>query len=134
MRFSFRISSHWASQKTMVNPGTFLGQRKVFMLGEKLAYSEGVKGGYVADALAIIQRRYFKRFPVDLPHDDEPSTEFLEAVDDEEPDPERVEPDRDTLNDEEYEAALEEVEEFRRTISYRKAVRSILVNYALFGH
>ena len=109
----------------MVNPGTFLGQRKAFMLGEKLAYSEGVKGGFAADALATIQRRYFKRFPVDLPHDDEPSAESLEAVDDDEPEPERVEPDRDTLNEEEFAAALEVVEERRRTLVYRKAVSSI---------
>jgi len=115
----------------MVNPGTFLGQRKVFMLGEKLAYSEGVEGGFAGDALAIIQRRYFKRFPVDLPHDEEPSTEFLEAVDDDEPDSERVEPDRDTLNDEEYAAALEEVEERGRTFAYRKAVSSISVMLCL---
>jgi len=95
------------------------------MLGEKAAYSEGIKDGFAADALAIIQRRYFKRFPVDLPHDDEPSAEFLEAVDDDEPDAERVEPDKDTLNDEEYAAALEEVEKRRIVFSYRKAVRTI---------
>jgi hypothetical protein len=94
------------------------------MLGEKLAYSEGVKGGFAADALAIIQRRYFKRFPIDLDHDHEPSTESLEAVDDDEPDPDRAEPDRETLNDEEYAAALEEVEERRRSLIYRKAVSS----------
>ena len=94
------------------------------MLGEKLAYSEGVKGGFAADALAIIQRRYFKRFPIDLDHDHEPSTESLEAVDDDEPDPDRAEPDRETMNDEEYAAALEEVEERRRSLIYRKAVSS----------
>lgn len=117
----------------MVNPGTFLGQRKVFMMGEKLAYSEGVKGGFAADALAIIQRRYFKRFPVDLPHDDEPSAEFLESVDDDEPDTERLEPDRDTLNDEEYAAALEEVETRRSTFIYRKAVSSVSIMLCLYA-
>ena len=80
------------------------------MLGEKPAYSEGIKGGFAADALAIIQHRYFKRFPIDLPHVDEPSAAFLEAMNDEEPDPEEVAPDRDTLNNEEYAAMLEEVE------------------------
>lgn len=102
-----------------------MGLRRDFMLGEKPAYSEGVKGGFVADALAIIQRRYFKRFPIELADDQEPSAEFLEAVNDDEPDPERVAPDRDALDDEEYAAALEEVEQRRRTLSYRKAVRTI---------
>jgi len=74
--------------------------------------------------LAIIQRRYFKRFPVDL-DDVEPSAESLKAVNDDDPDPERVAPDRDTLNDEEYAATLEEVEQRRRVFSYRKAVRTI---------
>ena len=114
----------------MVNPGAFLGQRKVFMMGEKPAYSEGVEGGFAANALAIIQRRYFKRYPVDLPHDEEPSAESLEAVNDDELDPERLEPDRDTLNDEEYAAALEEGR--RRTFVYRKAVSHI--SMLLFGH
>ena len=109
----------------MVNPGAFVGLQRDFMLGEKLAYSEGVKGGFAADALAIIQRRYFKRFPIALADDDEPSAESLEAVNDDEPDPERVAPDPDALNDEEYAAALGEVEQRRRTISYRKAVRTI---------
>ena len=70
----------------MVNLGTFLGLRRDFMLSEKAAYSKGIKGGFTADALAIIQHQYFKQFPVDLPHDNEPSAEFLEAVDDNEPD------------------------------------------------
>ena len=51
----------------MVNPGTFRGLRKEFLLGEKATYSEAVTGGYAADALANIQRRYFKRFPPELP-------------------------------------------------------------------
>ena len=123
--FSQNFNTYWALQTTMVNPGTFLGLQRDFMLGEKAAYSEGIKGGFAADALAIIQRRYFKRFPVDLLHDDEPSAEFLEAVDDNEPDAERMEPDRDNLNDEEYAAALEMVEKRRTIFSYRKAVRTI---------
>ena len=75
----------------------------------------------------------FSYFPVDLPLDDEPSAESLEAVDDDEPDPEQVAPDRDVLSNEEYTAALEEVETRRRTFVYRKAVRSHLSD-ALFVH
>ncbi|KDR72157.1 hypothetical protein GALMADRAFT_41983, partial [Galerina marginata CBS 339.88] len=74
----------------MVNPGTFVGARRAFMLDEKPAYSNGIKGGFAADALAIIQRRYFKRFPVDLAHEDEPTAEFIAAVDDEAPEPDQM--------------------------------------------
>ncbi|KDR74719.1 hypothetical protein GALMADRAFT_48139, partial [Galerina marginata CBS 339.88] len=72
----------------MVNPGAFRGSRKEFLMGEKPAYSAGVVGGYAADALAVIQRRYFKRYPVGLPHSEEPTDEHLAAVDDDSPDPE----------------------------------------------
>ncbi|KDR72463.1 hypothetical protein GALMADRAFT_73731 [Galerina marginata CBS 339.88] len=105
----------------MVNPGAFLGLRRAFMIDAKPAYSEGVKGGFAADALAIIQRGYFKRFPVDLPHEEEPTAESLAAVDDEAPEPDRMAPDEDALGEEEYAAALQEVEVRRKTFVYRKA-------------
>lgn len=44
----------------MPNPGVFLGSRKEFMLSQKKDYADGVIGGYVNDAIANIQRRYFK--------------------------------------------------------------------------
>ena len=72
----------------MVNPGAFRGSRKEFLMSEKAAYSAGMAGGYGADALVLIQRRYFKRYPVDLPHHEEPTAEHLAAVDDEAPEPE----------------------------------------------
>jgi hypothetical protein len=40
----------------MVNPSAFHGLQKEFLMGEKAAYSTGMAGGYVADALALIQR------------------------------------------------------------------------------
>ncbi|KAF8958798.1 hypothetical protein BDZ97DRAFT_1596211, partial [Flammula alnicola] len=72
----------------MVNPGAFRGSRKEFLMNEKVNYSPGVAGGYAAEALAIIQRHYFKRYPIDLPHDEEPAAGSLDAVDDDAPDPE----------------------------------------------
>ncbi|KDR70603.1 hypothetical protein GALMADRAFT_214374 [Galerina marginata CBS 339.88] len=47
-----------------------------------------VTSGYAKDMLMLIQRRYFKRYPLDLPHEDEPSAEHLAAINDNEPDPE----------------------------------------------
>jgi len=109
----------------MVNPGAFQGSRKEFLLGEKAAYSAGVAGGYAADALALIQRRYFKRYPVDLPHDMEPTAEFLAAVDDDAADPDIPEPDQGSMSSEEYQTAMDELAKRQKLFSYRKAVSTL---------
>ena len=106
----------------MVNPGTFRGLRKEFLLGQKATYKEGITGGYAADALAIIQRRYFKRFPPELPLDEEPSLESLAGVDDDAPDEELQPPDRDSCAQEEYDALLTVFEERGKMVALRKAV------------
>jgi len=106
----------------MVNPGIFRGSRFQFLIGEKAAYKAGVDGRYAADALAKIQSRYFRRYPVELALDDEPSPESLSAVDDEAPDIEQQEPDKDELTDVEYEAEVERLFERNNLINIRKAV------------
>ncbi|KAF9553017.1 hypothetical protein CPC08DRAFT_728206 [Agrocybe pediades] len=105
----------------MVNPGAFQGARKEFLLGEKPAYIAGVQGGYSKDALALIQRRYFKRFPIKLPHDKDPSAEHLAAVDDDEPDPELDPLNEDLMLPEDYTKELERRDERRKQIEFRKA-------------
>ncbi|KJA12838.1 hypothetical protein HYPSUDRAFT_119402, partial [Hypholoma sublateritium FD-334 SS-4] len=72
----------------MVNPGTFKGLRLKFLNDQQALYASAVDGKHINDAVADIQRRYFKRFPVTLPHSDEPTEEFLASVDDNAPDPE----------------------------------------------
>jgi hypothetical protein len=106
----------------MVNPGAFCGLRKEFLIGEKATYSEGVKGGYAAEALANIQRRFFKRFSIDLPLDVEPTKEHLESVKDDEPDPEEDPPSKDELTPEEFGAASARLKERQQLIMFRKAV------------
>ncbi|KAF8954792.1 hypothetical protein BDZ97DRAFT_1675759 [Flammula alnicola] len=105
----------------MVNPGAFRGSRKEFLMNEKANYSAGVAGGYAAEALAIIQRRYFKRYPIDLPHDEEPAAGSLDAVDDDAPDPETCQPDPERLSMEEYAAAMAQIAERKKLVAYRKA-------------
>ena len=120
----------------MVNPGAFQGSQKEFLLGERPSYSAGVTRGYAADALALIQRRYFKRYPLDLPHTAEPSAEFLAAVDDDAADINVTEPDKDRMSDEEYEAAINRLAERQKLFSYRKAVSRALFtsNAAVLTH
>jgi len=91
----------------MVNPGAFQGSQRDFLLGERASYSASVTGGYAADALALIQCCYFKRYPVDLPHSVEPLEEFLAAVDDEAADVDIPEPNQDQMSKEEYRAAMQ---------------------------
>ncbi|RDB23228.1 hypothetical protein Hypma_009709 [Hypsizygus marmoreus] len=105
----------------MVNPGSFSPLRKAFLLQQKPAYHAAVVGGYAADCVADIQRRYLKCFPIELPHDEEPSAEHLAQVDDNAADPEPVSPDPDDLEDDEYLSALKKFLEVQALVVFRKA-------------
>jgi hypothetical protein len=115
----------------MVNPGAFGASRKVFLMSQKPDYSAGVMGGYAADALALIQRKYLKRFPIDLQHNEEPTEEWLASVNNDEPDPDPdpgpdpVPPDIESLGEEDYNAAMKELEERQKLLAFRKAVSEI---------
>ena len=118
----------------MVNPGSFGPSQKVFLISQKPVYSAGVVGGYAADALAVIQRKYHKCFPIDLPHDEEPSEEWSAAVNDEEPYPEQAAPDIETLSEEEYACAMEAMEKRQKLVTFCQAVSnlSVFVRSTLF--
>lgn len=90
-------------------------------MNERPAYTAGVQGGYSADALTNIQRRFFKRFPVDL-HDEDPTADFLSRVNDGAPDAEPELPDRSQMSQEEYGEAIARLVERRKLIDFRKAV------------
>jgi hypothetical protein len=108
---------------TMVNPGAFQGTRRAFLVEQKPAYATAVDEGYAVDCLADIQRRYFKRFPVDLDHNVEPSPEDLAAVDDNQPDAELQIPDPDVMPEAEYAATKEAFDARRKLVAFRKEVR-----------
>lgn len=107
----------------MVNPGTFVGRRKEFLDAQQDVYAAAVKGGHIADAVADIQRRYFKRFPTTLPHTEDPTQESLDAVDDNDPDPEVSPPQAaDFANPEGHTRALRVYEFQKAEIKMRKDV------------
>lgn len=110
------------SDNAMPNPGAFWGSRKDFLLGKKQAYTQAIDGSYASEALALIYQHYFKRYPIDLPHYTEPSTEHLAAVDDNAPDPEIPEPDVFALSQGEYTLAMEKVNQQKKDIEFRKNV------------
>ncbi len=106
----------------MVNPGTFQGSRKEFLLAQADLFSNAVVHGHVLDTIADIQRRYFKRYPPSLPHDEEPTAEWLAAVDDNAPDDEILPPRRGELDEEAYDKALAQYSEMLAAIQSRKDV------------
>ena len=121
MQFVRRIKkTYCARQRTMVNPGSFGPSRKVFLISQKPVYSARVVGGYTADALAVIQRKYHKCFPINLPHDEEPSKEWSAAVNDEEPYPEQAAPDIEMLSKEEYACAMEAMEKRQKLVVFAR--------------
>lgn len=106
----------------MVNPGTFTGKRKEFLDSQKELYATAVKDKHVADTVADIQRRYFKRFPLNLSHSEEPTQESLDSVDDDAPDPELLRPKAEGLSDEAYTRALRVYELQNTELKMRKEV------------
>ncbi|KAF9034123.1 hypothetical protein BJ165DRAFT_1410135 [Panaeolus papilionaceus] len=106
---------------TMVHPGAFAGLRKEFLMSQKPDYEAAVNTGHSKDAIAIIQQKYHKRFPPSLPHDQEPSKEHLDSVNDDEPDEELEEPDKDRLSEAEYGVAVMVHTLLANGIAYRNA-------------
>ncbi|KAK7017024.1 hypothetical protein VNI00_018751 [Paramarasmius palmivorus] len=90
-----------------MSPSAFKGTRLTFLEAAITAYAIALKEGHGADFLAELVRRYFKRYPPSLPHNEEPSPEHLAAVNDDEPDPEIVPPTKEPdQNDEDFGKAL----------------------------
>ena len=110
-----------------MNPSAFQGSRKIFLQSQTAEYQAGVVGGYATNALAQIQRKYLKRFPIDLPHNKEPSPEWLAAVDEEAAGEEHEGPDLDALNEDELAAAMVKLEEQQGMLRFRKAVSSNVI-------
>ncbi|PPQ84411.1 hypothetical protein CVT26_006523 [Gymnopilus dilepis] len=87
----------------------FHGLRKAFLQEELEKYSDAVLNGTKDEFVKDVIRRYFKRFPPELPHDQEPTAEHLANVDDALPDEEPDMPDaQDYPEDQKTYYALEE--------------------------
>lgn len=106
----------------MVNPGAFQGARRAFLLTQKSEYATAVVMNMHASCIADIQRRFFKRFPLGMDEADEPSEDFLAAVDDDVADPEPPAPDEDILLAEEYAEAVREFETRSELLIFRRKV------------
>ncbi|RDB28895.1 hypothetical protein Hypma_015380 [Hypsizygus marmoreus] len=105
----------------MVNPGNFKGSRKAFLVEQKPLYAAAVAGNHVADTVADILRRYFKRYPATLPLTEEPSPEFLAQVDDSAADVEPPVLDEALMTEGEFEAAMKSYNEYKALYATRRA-------------
>lgn len=112
----------------MVNPGAFKGARLEFLLAQKPLYAAATLKGRTGDTVVDIQRRFFKRFPVDLRDDEEPAEEWLDAVDDNVADPEPDAPDKDALSEEDFTLAMKKFKKRAETLDFRRHV-SLLVRF-----
>ncbi|KAF8190124.1 hypothetical protein BJ912DRAFT_850288 [Pholiota molesta] len=104
----------------MVNPGAFQGTRKDFLTAQMDLYAAAVTGNHVADTVADIQRRYFKRYPTSLEHNVEPSEEWLAQVDDNAPDDDLLPPDEALLDKETFDIAEAAYNEQLKALKFRK--------------
>lgn len=109
----------------MPNPGSFLGSRFEFLRAQNRLYAAAVVANTKEECIADIQRRYFKRYPIDLEHNVEPTPEFLASVNDDEADPEVIAPDPNLLSSEEFKKASEAFNERQELVVFRKKVSQI---------
>lgn len=114
----------------MVNR-TFKGRRLEWLLAQKPAYEDAVTKATIPSFLDATFARFCRRFPIDLPLDQEPTAEFLAAVDDNAPEPEQETP-RDDM-DEEEKTIAEAAQRARQAIirQRRKVSSAISVSVCL---
>ena len=106
----------------MPGRGIFHGLRFAFLDKERKGYADAVASGAKEDFLKDLVRRFFKRFPLELPLLEEPSEDHLAAVDDSKPDPEPEAPNAKQMLPEEYDAALKKFEQRQKLIQFRTGV------------
>ena len=121
--FYIRLRKKSPPSTQMVNPGSFKGSRKEFLLAQADLFADAVVHSHVLDTIADIQRCYFKQYPPSLPHDEEPTAKWLAAVDDNAPDDEILPPQRGEMDEEEYDRELAQYSEMLVAIQSRKDVR-----------
>lgn len=108
----------------MVNPGSFNKLRLKFLTEKYPFYVEAVLQGTGNDYIANVQRCFFKRFPIDLDENEDPTPEALAAVDDDAADPEVEEPDTSDMSVEEIIEVERVLEARAKKIVYRRGVSS----------
>lgn len=105
-----------------MNPGAFQISCKDFLLAQKAAYAQAVAGRFMRDCIADIQCRYFKCYPIDYPHEQEPTSDMMLGVNDDAAEPEPPMPDPTIMTEDEYKLAEEAFEKRCLAVRYWKEV------------
>lgn len=122
-RLVFRPLEHTLTNSSaMPNPGKFQGKRKAFLTEKRPLFDASMENDRVPDVLLKIYRAYFKRFPLDMPEDVEPTDEALAMVDNNAAEPEVETTALDALSGDAYEVALEKMREGRVLLEAKKGV------------
>ncbi|KAG6835662.1 hypothetical protein H0H93_015970 [Arthromyces matolae] len=109
------------SSPPMPNPGVFCGPRKEFLLDCLDEYKAAVAAGHGSETIAIISRRFFKRWAVDLPLQQEVSPEELSKVNDYSADDERPPlPDLEAVGQDAYDSAVAEEDAYQKLLTTRR--------------
>jgi len=116
----------------MPSPGSFRGARFDFLQDQRRAYAAAIIANSKAACIADIQRRYFKRFPIEHEHNVDPTPEFLASVDDDEADAEVEAPDPSSMSPEEFKIAEELFAERHKLVVFRKQVSRLELGYPMF--
>lgn len=116
------------------NKLAFPGLRGEFLAGEMDDYIEAVEAGSLSDVVASIQRRFFKRFPVSLEDDEDPSPEWLAQVDDNAAEPEINIPNEDLMTPDEYSTAMAEHNELMSKVEKKKDVSKVIASCSKQTH
>lgn len=114
----------------MPNPGSYKGSRGQFLKDQQVRYTQAVKDGNINDVVIDIQRRYFKRYPITLAHNKEPSQDWLDQVNDDAPDPEIEPPNVNGMSPKDASNALAEHADLMEQLKDRKDVSYTLFVYS----
>lgn len=116
-------SAHLLSLYSMVYL-LFKGARFDFLVEQLAEYDAAVASGTTKEFLDTVYARFARRFPINLPLDEDPSAEFLASVDDSAPEPEN-EVNFDELSPEELEVETKKLLDRQVLIQKRRKVRHI---------
>jgi stress response protein YsnF len=106
----------------MPTPALFVGKPLAFLKTTYPDYREAVKNEASKEEALKIVRRFNKRFSPLKDLSNEPSDEFINSVDDDEPDEGYEKPDPKTMSEEEYKKKLRVYKDRMKAAQTRKEV------------
>ena len=118
----------------MPHPGAFKGGRLKFLQDELTEYTKAVINDRAEDFALDVIRRFFKRYPLDLQDDLEPTPDMLANLNDDEPDEEPQPPSKENMTLEEYDIEMKNFEQLQRRLTKKTEVSLPIRFHGSAGH